>query len=96
MIIWFTLNTFFLVTSLAILAVLVDRVMGRTLVHLDSLRQLLYQAGMDVISLFSGWEQSKLDVERKMGLIEFEDRVLTSIDASKAIEMLKENRRLMQ
>jgi len=51
---------------------------------------------MDAISLFSGWENSKLDIERKTGLVEFEDRVLTSIDASKAIEMLKENRRLMQ
>ena len=96
MIMWFLINTFFLVTGIALLAVLVDKVIERCLFHLDGLRQLIYRAGMDLIALFAGWEQAKLDTIRNTGLVEFEERTLTQLGPGDAQELLKENRRLMQ
>jgi hypothetical protein len=81
---------------LALVIALLDKTTGRILAHTDKIREIVKTAGFDLISLFAGWENSKLDVTRKTELVEFEARVLTSIDASKAIEMLIENRRLMQ
>jgi len=42
MILWFLLNTLFLVTALALALVLADKVVAQTLVHLNTLRQSRY------------------------------------------------------
>lgn len=81
---------------LFILLVLLDKTTGRILVHLDTLRQLAYQAGMDLISLFSGWEFGNLDVERRVNLVEFEQKTLEGIGPGEAVELLKEHRNEMR
>lgn len=81
---------------LALVIVLLDKTTGRILIHLDTLRTLVSKAGFDLVALFAGWEQAKLDVERNTDLVEFEQKTLASIGKKEAVEMLQANRRLMQ
>lgn len=81
---------------LALVIVLLDKTTGRILAHLDTLRILASKAGFDLVALFTGWEQAKLDAERNTNLVEFEQKALAGVNKKEAIEILQANRRLMQ
>lgn len=82
--------------GLALAFVLLDKVTGRILAHLDRVRQITYQAGLDAIAVIRSWEQAKADTERQRTLLEFEERTLAHISQKDALDLLRQHRREMR